>query len=140
MKILSSIILSFLIMIGSAVAADYNYISQEDMKQRLEAGSELLIVDIQVQEEYAEHHLPGSLPTFAYPVKSAADRAKIDQAVQHYQKTEADIVIVCPRGKGGAKRCYDYLKSQNVPTEKLFILEKGMSGWPYKELVATGEK
>lgn len=139
MKLFLSITLPFLILVSSAVAADYNYISPEDMKQRISGDQTTIIVDIQVEEEFNQHHLPGSLATFAYPVKTDAERAKIDSAVQQYKSTEDMVVIVCPRGKGGAKRCYDYMRANDVPHEKLFILEKGMSGWPYKEMIVAGE-
>jgi len=138
-KIFSTINLLFLILVTSAIAADYNFISPEDMKQRISADKETIIVDIQVEDEFYRHHLPGSLATFAYPVKTDAERAKIDKAVQQYRNTEDIVVIVCPRGKGGAKRCYDYMKANGVPQEKLFILEKGMSGWPYKEMIVAGK-
>ncbi len=137
MKIFSVITLLFLILVNSAFAADYNYISPEDMKQRISTDKSTIIVDIQVEEEFAQHHLPGSLATFAYPVKTDAERAKIDKAIQQYRNTQDMVVIICPRGKGGAKRCYDYMKANNVPDEKLYILEKGMSGWPYKEMLVT---
>jgi rhodanese-related sulfurtransferase len=138
-KIFSTITLLFLALVTSALAADYNYISPEDMKHRLSADEATIIVDIQVEEEFNQHHLPGSLATFAYPVKTDAERAKIDKAVQQYRNTQDMVVIVCPRGKGGAKRCYDYMKANNVPQEKLYILEEGMSGWPYQEMVVATE-
>ena len=46
-----------------------------------------------------------------------------------------DVVVICPRGGGGAKRCYDYLKSQGVPDAKLFILEGGVDKWPNRDML-----
>ena len=140
MKIFSSITLLFIFLVSSAFAADYNYISPEDMKQRISSEKATIIVDIQIEEEFNQHHLPGSLATFAYPVKTGAERAKIDKAVQQYKATEDMVVIVCPRGKGGAKRCYDYMKAKGIPQEKLYILEKGMSGWPYTDMIVKKSK
>ncbi|WP_228723320.1 rhodanese-like domain-containing protein [Desulfosediminicola flagellatus] len=121
--------------VSSAVAGEYNFISPEDMKQKIDAGSELIIVDIQVEKEYKQHRLPGSIATYAYPVKTEKERAMIDKAVEQFNTTGQDVVVVCPRGKGGAKRCYDYMKSQGVPDEKLTILEKGIAGWPFPEML-----
>jgi thiosulfate/3-mercaptopyruvate sulfurtransferase len=45
------------------------------------------------------------------------------------------VVIICPRGAGGAKRAYDHLARQGVADERLFILEQGQQGWPYPELL-----
>jgi len=129
-------ILSFLLITANVgLAASYNYISAEEMKEKFTAGEDIIIVDIQVKEEYEQHHLPGSVATYAYPVKSETERAAIDIAVAKYNETGELVVIVCPRGKGGAKRTYDYMMSQNVLEDKLTILENGMSGWPYQDLL-----
>ena len=42
---------------------------------------------------------------------------------------KAPVVIICPRGAGGATRTYDYLLSQGIAAERLLILEKGQEGW-----------
>jgi rhodanese-related sulfurtransferase len=133
-----SILVCVLLVLGftvSAQAGEYNYISAEEMKGQIEAQSGMIIVDIQVAEEFAQHHLPGSIATYAYPVKTDAERAQIDVAVQEFNASGKPVVIVCPRGAGGAKRCYDYMKEHNVPAEKISILEKGIAGWPFIELL-----
>lgn len=124
--------------ITSVSAEEYNYIAAKDMKNRIETGNEIVIVDIQIEKEFKQHHLPGSTATYAYPVKTEEERAKIDKAVQLFQESGNDVVIVCPRGAGGAKRCYDYMLMKNVPSEKIYILEKGIAGWPYQELLQKG--
>ena len=135
---MKSFILVFSILLlsaSSSMAESYNYIAAEQMKEKLTKGEDIIIVDIQVKEEFEQHHLPGSLATYAYPVKNNCERAALDQAVALYHETGKPVVIVCPRGEGGAKRGYDFMKSQNVPREQLTILENGMAGWPYKDLV-----
>ena len=138
MRLLSLVMFLVLGAVTSVYAGDYNYIDAKNMKNRIETGNEVIIVDIQIEKEFKQHHLPGSIATYAYPVKTEAERAQIDKAVQLYQESGKDVVIVCPRGKGGAKRCYDYMLKNNVPTEKIYILEKGIAGWPYKELFEKG--
>ena len=138
MRLLGLIMLLVLGTVVSASAGDYNYIDAKNMKEKIETGSDVIIVDIQVEKEFKEHRLPGSIATYAYPVKTEAERGQIDKAVQKFQETGQDVVIVCPRGKGGAKRCYDYMQKNNVPAEKIFILEKGIAGWPYKEMFEKG--
>lgn len=125
--------------VSTAVAGSYNYISPENMKKNIETGVEQIIVDIQVEDNFSEKHIVGSVPTYSYPVKTDAEKAKINEAVALYQAKELPVVIVCPRGKGGAKRCYDYMQSQGVPAEKLFILEKGIDGWPYADLTQASK-
>jgi len=107
----------------------YNYISATDLEARLNASQPTNIVDIQVEEEFTQHHIKGAMPTYAYPVKNDADRAKIDATVERL-KTNADpVVVVCPRGAGGATRTYDYLLQHGITAERLLILEKGQEGW-----------
>lgn len=130
--LLSLLLICFLNM--GALLTSYNYVSQDDFKQWLEAEKPMIIVDIQDKEAFAKQHFKDSIETNAYPVKTDAERTSIDPAIEQFKASNQDVVVVCPRGGGGAKRCYDYMKSQGVPDEKLFILESGADKWPYKEM------
>jgi len=125
------LLLAVLLIPGISLASDskYNYISAADLETRLTANLPTNIVDIQVEEEFTQHHIKGATPTYAYPVKSDADRAKLDTTVEQLNGNNDPVVIVCPRGAGGAKRTYDYLLQQGVSAERLLILEKGQGGW-----------
>jgi len=85
-----------------------------------------------------KHHFKGSLETNAYPVKSEEERKKLDKTLERINASQDDVVIVCPRGGGGAKNTYDYLKEKGVEEKRLFILEKGMEGWPHPEMCVQG--
>lgn len=135
MRLVVLFMMLYLGLASQSVAADYSYINAEEMKGKIEAAGEMIILDIQVEDEFSQHHLPGAVPTYAYPVKTEDERTRIDQIVQLYEQSGNEIVIVCPRGEGGAKRGFDYLVSMDIPVEKISILEKGMAGWPYAELV-----
>ncbi|MEN8687113.1 MAG: rhodanese-like domain-containing protein [Desulfuromonadales bacterium] len=126
-----SLLLAILLIPGLSLADDgrYNYISAADLEARLNAKLPTHIVDIQVEEEFAQHHIKGATATYAYPVKSDADRAKLDHIVGQIEGDNDPVVIVCPRGAGGAKRTYDYLLQQGISAERLLILEKGQEGW-----------
>ena len=121
-----------------ATAADYRYVQPDLFRSWLESGRKVVIVDIQSPEEFGKRHIKGSLETNAYPVKSAEEQARLDMALAEITATTADVVIVCPRGGGGAKNTFDYLLKRGVGLERLYILEKGMAGWPYPEQCATG--
>ena len=108
------------------------------MKQWLEIGKKMVVVDIQEPAAFEKHHLAGAIETNAYPVKSQEERQRLNGALAKIAATKDNIVIVCPRGGGGAKNTYDYLKAQGIPEERLLILEKGMEGWPYPELIVGG--
>jgi len=115
-----------------ALAQDYNHMSPEDAKSRLEKKDSIKIVDIQVEDEYAKGHLPGAVKTCAYPVKSDEDRAKLDEFAASVAGTKDDLLIVCPRGKGGAERTFDYLVEKGIERDRLYILEGGQKEWPYE--------
>ena len=107
----------------------YQYITAQALQERLTAGQPTNLVDIQVEEEFAKQHIKGAVPTYAYPVKSADDTAKLDAVVGKLKANNDPVVIVCPRGAGGATRTYDYLLTRGIAAERLLILEKGQEGW-----------
>jgi len=125
------LLFTILLIPGISIAGEskYNYISATDLEARLTASQPTNIVDIQVDSEFTQHHVKGAIPTYAYPVKSDADRTKLDAAIVKLKDNSDPVVIVCPRGAGGAKRTYDYLQQHGISSERLRILEKGQSGW-----------
>ncbi len=138
MKRICLMLLAGLLCAGISAAEEaktYNYIAADLLKAKLEAKDPLHLLDIQVKEGFCEHHIPGAVATFAYPVQTEEEKARLDQVVTRLQADVAPIVIVCPRGGGGAKRAYDHLLGQGIGKERLFILEKGQEGWPYLELI-----
>ena len=120
-----------------AVAQSYNYIAPSELKQRLDAGGKPILLDIQVESDYAKHHLPGAVPTYAYPARTDAERAKLQPTVSRIMASKEDVIIVCTGGGSGAKNTVDYLKSQGVPESRMKILEKGQKGWPFPEMVTA---
>ena len=70
-------LLALVALAPAAIAAQYNYISPDELKERIHANEDLLIIDIQVEEEFKQHHIPGSLATHAYPVKSSSERDRL---------------------------------------------------------------
>ncbi len=119
----------------AAAVTFYNYITPTDLKANIQSGVPMTILDIQVEEEYSLHHIKGSVATYAYPVKTEEDKSRIDSVYSRLYDDSGPVVIVCPRGGGGAKRTFDYLVSKGFEADRLFILEKGQAGWPYPELL-----
>jgi rhodanese-related sulfurtransferase len=137
-----SLVLLMLLIVGStsiAMAGSYNYVDQDQFRQWLEKGKDMSLVDIQVPVEFRQHHFKDSLETNAYPVKTADDKQKLDRIVPMLSSTKTEVVVVCPRGGGGAKNTYDYLKEKGIDEKRIFILKEGMQGWPYKELTIAGK-
>jgi len=130
----------FLVCVSAPALAlfdSYEYITAEEVKGKLEKNEPMHLVDIQVEEDFNKHYLPGAIATYAYPVKSQEEKAKLDAIMDILQADDAPVVVVCPRGGGGAKRCYDHLKDKGIAEERLLILEKGQDGWPFEEFVQS---
>lgn len=124
----------------TAMAAGYNYVEPGTFKQWLESGKDMAVVDIQVPAEFQQHHFKGAIETNAYPVKTAEEKQRLDKVLPQLSTSQNDIVVVCPRGGGGAKNTYDYLKEKGVPENRIFILKDGMQGWPHKEMIVGDTK
>ena len=118
---------------GSAVwAGSYQYIDAKDLNDRLEAGSSsMMIIDICPVEQFAKGHIKGSLETNAYPVKTEEEKARLAKLLPDIKASTDDIIIICPRGGGGAKNTVDFYKANDIDEKRLLILEKGMDKWPY---------
>ena len=115
----------------SAVAVEegsYNYLTAEALKVKFESKEALTLLGIQVDQEFGQHHIPGAVPTYAYPVKSDDERGRLDALLPQLQANGDAIVIVCPRGAGSVKRAYDHLLGRGIAPERLVILEKGQEG------------
>lgn len=129
--------LAIILLAANAHAGDYRYLSPQEMKTWLESGKAMLIVDIQPAQDFARQHFNGALETNAFPVEKPEEQQLLAPAVSAAQADDRDVVVVCPRGKGGAKRTYDYLKGHGVAEGRLYILTDGMAKWPFKELVKS---
>ena len=130
------LVLLFLLNVA-AVFESFNYLKADQFKGWIENDKPVIIVDIQVKDEFAAHHFKGSIETNAFPLKTDAQKQQILPAVEIFKQTGHDVVVVCPRGGGGAKRCYSYLKSQGIPEEKITILKGGIDKWPHREMLVT---
>ncbi len=134
-KVLILMFAGLLLLAPLAWSGNYQYMSATEVQEKLAVQAPMSLVDIQVEDEFSRHHISGALATYAYPVKSEQDRQKLAPLLSALQNGQQPVVIICPRGKGGAKRTYDFLQSGGIAAERLFILEKGQAGWPYPELL-----
>lgn len=123
-----------LLVLSAAQALAQNYVKPDQFKQWIETSKPLQIVDIQPAADFAKQHFKNSIQTNAFPAKSAEEKQKIDAVLPGLQSSKDNIVIVCPRGGGGAKNTYEHLKAKGIPETRLFILEKGIQGWPFPEM------
>lgn len=122
---------------AAAFAGGYNYVAPSEFKSWLETGKKVQIVDIQVPAEFQKQHFQGALETNAYPVKSTEEKQRLDKVLPQLAASQDEVVIICPRGGGGAKNTYDYLEDKGIPVARLKILEKGVEGWPYRDMLVS---
>lgn len=115
--------------------SEFKYYSAEKLKNAIEKKENIIILDIQVEDDFNKHHIKGALPTYAYPVKTDEEKSKLDSSLDKLNSSKDPIIIVCPGGAGGAERTYGYLKEKNIDENRLFILENGQKNWPYDELL-----
>lgn len=140
MKKISILALALLSLFNvAAMFESYNYLEPAQFKTWLESGKQMVIVDIQDKPAFAAHHFRGSIETNAYPVDTEEQRKSLDPAVAAAKQSGHDVVIVCPRGGGGAKKTFSYMKSQGIPEGKLFILTGGEEKWPYREMLQSSK-
>ena len=83
-------------MAGNILAAEdpFNYITPEKTKLRIESGEAVTLLDIQIEDEYARHHIRGSLATYAYPVKSDAQKAKLDRVIPNPPVVDQSLLFL----------------------------------------------
>lgn len=136
MKITQLLVLPFVLLLlvgcGGKVKenAKYNYISaDETAKLMREDASKLVLVDIQEKPDFTEEHLKGAVATYAYPVKTDAEKARLAEILPQI-KPNQKVVIICPRGGGGADRAYDFYLEKGLKKEQLFTLKGGQYEWP----------
>lgn len=118
----------------------YNYISAEETAKLMrEDATKLVLVDIQEKPDFAEEHLKGALATYAYPVKTDAEKARLADVLPSI-KPNQKVIIICPRGGGGADRAYDFYLAKGVQKEQLFTLKGGQYEWPRDKIKDVLEK
>jgi thiosulfate/3-mercaptopyruvate sulfurtransferase len=126
---------------GAAAAGTFEsegrqYITAGQLKADIEAGEDMFLLDIQLEDAYNTAHLYGAVATYAFPVDTDEAKAKVDAVLGGAEGKP--LIIICPGGKGGANNTWDYLSSIQYDMSSAFILENGQNGWPFPELLASG--
>ena len=108
----------------------YNYITADETAKLIrEDASKIVLVDIQEKPDFDEEHLKGAVATYAYPVKTEDEKARLAALLPEIKEGQK-VIIVCPRGGGGADRAYDFYLSKGIKKDNLLTLKDGQYGWP----------
>jgi len=138
LHMLKKLVITLLLLTHASLAFAANYIDPDEFKLMIQQKKDVIIVDIQPAGEFEQHYLKGAIETNAFPAKSAYEKQRLDKALPAINASSAPVVIVCPRGKSGAKNSYEYLLTKGIPENRLLILDGGIAEWPYKELLQHG--
>lgn len=131
---LSVALVASLLTVASAIdEKKYNYIDAQATAELIRQNAKIVILDIQEKDDFDKEHLKGAVATYAYPVKTDAQKASIE-AVLAKITPEDKVIVVCPRGGGGAEKTYDFLMEKGLPKAQILTLKNGQKGWPRDEI------
>ena len=134
--IASGLVLSATVMFAGAfdIFKGYNYITAEETSKLIRTNPQsIVLVDIQVKKGFVKEHLKGAIETNAYPVKKQDELDRLAALIPTI-KADQKVIVICPRGGGGADRAYDFLKKSGINKDNLFTLKNGQEGWPRDEI------
>ena len=77
------------------VTPNYQYITPDELKTRIEAKEDMLLLSVQTRESYKEDgHLAGSIETKAYPANTEDLRKRLDKVTDKLTENENFFVRV----------------------------------------------
>ncbi len=112
---------------------EYNYMDAKQSAEAIRNSEKVVFVDIQEKDDFKKEHLRGAIATYSYPVKTQEEKAKLLKSLDQIV-AEDKVVIICPRGAGGAERAYTVFAKNGIEKSRLYILTNGQHGWPRDEI------
>ena len=95
-----------------------NEVSVTDLKQRLDAGDDIIVVDMRQDWEYNAGHIPGATHMFVQEIPARVNELPKDK----------DIVFQCWSGNTSLQACA-FLIQQGWDGDRLASLAGGIAGW-----------
>lgn len=119
------------------VTPNYQYVTPEEMKAKIEAGEDMILLSVQTRSSYkTDGHLAGSIETKAYPANTADLRKRLAKETDALTESTAPIYVMCMEGKAGAENAISYyVNEQKMDQTRFYIIEGGIKGWPYPEML-----
>lgn len=102
-----------------------------DLDDRLQAGEDMLIVDIREPYEYARAHIEGSLNVPRGILESACEWDYEDTVPELVQARDRPVVLACRSGQRSAVAA---LVLRELGFERVTSLKTGLRGWSDYEL------
>src|ERR671924_2381655 len=103
-------------------------ISPNDVKEALDVGDELLLLDVREPHEFAQGHLPGAInvPRGVLELKADADSPVADPAIA--QKRDARVVTYCVKAPG-ARSLFAADTLATMGFTNVAAMTAGLNGW-----------
>lgn len=120
-------------------STEMQYVTPETFREWYTSGK-ALVVDVQTYGGYSQMHFPGSLTTHAYPVRTPEQKKRIEAVIPVIKKTNKPVVLVCPGGITGAPNARLHLLAKGIPNKRLYVLEGGTWGFPWKGMMISGNR
>lgn len=124
---------------ADAPANQMQYVSMEDIKGAIEAGSdEYVILDNRKLEDYNTSHIKGSVTADVDAANKGGDdaagivnlKAALTEATgSETGDPDAKYALVCYSGKSYAQKATDLLIEMGVSADNIYTLEGGMTAW-----------
>ena len=115
------------------------YVSPETFREWYTSGK-ALVVDVQTYGGYMQMHFPGSLTTYAYPVRTLDQKKRVESVIPAIKKSGKPVVLVCPGGITGAPNARLHLLAKGIPNKRLYVLAGGTWGFPWKNMLVSGNR
>ena len=123
------------------VTPNYQYITPDDMKAKIDAKEDMLLLSVQTKDSYKEDgHLHGSIETKAYPANTEDLRKRLDKVTDKLTENDLPIYVMCMEGKGGAENAISYyVNEKKIDQTRFYIIEGGIKGWPFPEMLESSK-
>jgi rhodanese-related sulfurtransferase len=107
---------------GSAIVTQPNNIDARTLRDMLERGERVTLVDVRKREQHAQESIPGSVNFDAYDALHTGD----ERAMEELKLPEgARVVTYCNRGHSGAVAA-EQLRQRGY---EAYSLEGGLEAW-----------
>jgi rhodanese-related sulfurtransferase len=103
-----------------------DFITAEDVKQRLDAGAPQVIIDVRDSDHFQKTHLPGAI---SIPLRSLETRGK-------EIPRETPVVLYCACPHHLASLAYQYL--YRLGYRNIRVLKEGLPGWQERHYPIKG--
>jgi len=109
-----------------ALASDYERVTPDRLKEWLQQGSRVLIVDLQPNDEFQERHFKGSAWVGPDPDKDRNSGARLAQFRKKAVRLQGKVVIVSRDGGVDAHQAAMRLSRRGIDRKRIFILDGGI--------------